>query len=69
MFNVGNLALLTSEQTVNSFLGGTQVPPLNARLFLTGGGTGVFNTNGGIGGLEGVFDQFLAANAAMAGVH
>ncbi len=65
MFNVYNLTLLTGEQTANSLLGGTQVPALNAGLFLTGGGTGVFNTNGGIGGLEGIFDQFLAAEVAL----
>jgi hypothetical protein len=68
-FNAYNLTLLTGEQTVNSFLGGTQVPALNAGVFLTGGGTGVFNTNGGIGGLEGIFDQSLAAYADLAGFH
>jgi hypothetical protein len=65
MFNVYNLTLLTSEQTANSLLGGTQVTALNAGLFLTGGGTGVFNTNGRIGGLEGIFDQFLAAETDL----
>jgi hypothetical protein len=68
-FNAYNLTLLTGEQTVNSFLGGTQVPALNAGVFLTGGGTGVFNTNGGIGGLEGIFDQSLAAYADLVGFH
>jgi hypothetical protein len=66
-FNAYNLTLLTGEQTANSLLGGTQVPPLNAGLFLTGGGSGVFNTNGGIGGLEGIFDQTLAAYVDLAG--
>ena len=66
-FNAYNLTLLTGEQTANSILGGTQVPALNAGLFLTGGGTGVFNTNGGIGGLEGIFDQTLAAYVDLAG--
>jgi hypothetical protein len=28
---------------------------------------GVFNTNGGIGGLEGIFDQTLAAYVDLAG--
>jgi hypothetical protein len=65
-FNVDNLVVLTGEQTVNSFLGGTQVPALNAGLFLTGGGNGVFNTNGGIGGLEGIFDQTMAAYVDLA---
>ncbi len=68
-FNVYNLAVLTGEQTANSFLGGTQVPPTNAGVFLTGGGNGVFNTNGGIGGLEGMLDQFLVADANLAGFH
>jgi hypothetical protein len=66
VFNAYNLTLLTGE-TVNSFLGGTQVPALNASAFLAGGGTGVFNTNGGIGGLEGIFDQTLAAYVDLAG--
>jgi hypothetical protein len=66
-FNVDNLVVLTGEQTVNSFLGGTQVPALNAGVFLTGGGSGVINTNGGIGGLEGIFDQTLAAYVDLAG--
>jgi len=37
-------------------------------LFLTGGGTEVFNTNGGIDGVEGVegvVDQIMAAEADM----
>jgi hypothetical protein len=67
--NLNANILLTGEQTVNSFLGGTQVPALNAGVFLTGGGSGVFNTNGGIGGLEGIFDQSLAAYADLAGFH
>ena len=66
-FNAYNLTLHTGEQTANSILGGTQVPALNAGLFLTGGGTGVFNTNGGIGGLEGIFDQTPAAYVDLAG--
>lgn len=68
IFNVGNLALLTGEQSVNSFVGGAQVPALNAGAFLTGGGGGVFNTNGGLGGLEGIVDQTLAAGADLAGL-
>jgi hypothetical protein len=67
VFDAFNLTLLTGEQTANSLLGGTQVPPLNAQLFLTGNGTGVFNNNGGIGGLEGIFDQTLAAYVDLAG--
>jgi hypothetical protein len=65
MFNVYNLTLLTGEQTANSFLGGTQVPALNAGLFLHRRRTGVFDTSGGIGGLEGIVDQFLAAQADL----
>ncbi|HWT48632.1 MAG TPA: hypothetical protein VN255_08680 [Mycobacterium sp.] len=68
LFNFGNLVVLTGEQTVNSILGGTQVPVLDAGAFLTGGGGGVFNTNGGVGGLEGIFDQSLAAGADLAGL-
>lgn len=67
-FNVGNLVLLTGEQTVNSLLGGAQVPALDAGAFLTGGGGGAFNTNGGIGGLEGIFDQSLALGADLGGL-
>ncbi len=58
-----DLVLSTGEQTVNSFLGGVQVPP----VFLTGSGAQVFN-GGSIGGIEGIFDQTLAAGADLAGL-
>jgi hypothetical protein len=64
LFNVGNLVVLTGEQTVNGFLGGAQVPAVST--VLTGGGAGVFN-GGNIGGLEGIFDQSLVAGADLAG--
>jgi hypothetical protein len=65
LFNVGNLVLATGEQTVNSFVGGVQVPPIST--VLTGTGEEVFN-GGNIGGLEGIFDQSLAAGADFAGL-
>lgn len=62
-FNVGNLVISTGEQTLNGLLGGAQVPP----LFLTGSSLQVFN-GGNIGGLEGIFDQSLAAGFDLAGL-
>ncbi|MCV7092868.1 hypothetical protein [Mycobacterium interjectum] len=65
LFNVGNLILGTGEQTVNSFVGGVQVPAIGT--LLTGTVAQVFN-GGNIGGLEGIFDQTLAAGGDFAGL-
>jgi hypothetical protein len=62
-FNIGNLVVATGEQTVNSFLGGTQ----GTALFLTGGPSVVFD-GGNIGGIEGAFNQSLALGADLAGM-
>jgi hypothetical protein len=65
LFNVGNLILGTGEQTVNSFLSGVQTPAIST--LLTGTAGQVFN-GGNIGGIEGIFDQSLAAGADFAGL-
>jgi hypothetical protein len=65
LFNIPNLILGTGEQTLNSFLGGVQTPAI--ATVLTGTGAQVFN-GGNIGGIEGIFDQTLAAGADFAGL-
>jgi hypothetical protein len=65
LFNIPNLFVLTGEQTLNSFLGGVQFPAVGT--VLTGTGAQVFN-GGNIGGIEGIFDQTLAAGADFAGL-
>lgn len=63
-FNVVNLVPATAEQTVNSILVGAQGPSLDT--IMTGTGQQVFN-GGLVGGLEGIFDQILAAGADLHG--
>jgi hypothetical protein len=61
-FNVGNLFVVTGEQTVNSLLGSMQAPTVAP--FYAGGQCEVFN-GGNIGGIEGIFDQTLVAGADL----
>lgn len=64
-FNVGNLFVSTGQQTFNSMLGAAPNPALST--VLTGSRCDVFN-GGNIGGLEGIFDQSLAAGFDFAGL-
>jgi hypothetical protein len=67
-FNAENMFIGTSEGVLNSAVGATGWSPsaLTASL-LTGSSAQVFN-GGAIGGLEGLLDQSLAANADLTGL-
>ncbi|MDD4868096.1 MAG: PE family protein [Mycobacterium sp.] len=68
LFNVANLSVLTGQQSVNSLLGGASTPALDAARFLTGSSTQVFDGSHALGGVEGIFDQSLAAGFDVAGM-
>jgi carbamate kinase len=54
---------MDQNRSIASLLGERRSRRSTSGLFLTGGGTEVFNTNGGIDGVEGVVDQIMAAEA------
>jgi hypothetical protein len=59
---------MDQNRSIASLLGERRSRRSTSGLFLTGGGTEVFNTNGGIDGVEGVegvVDQIMAAEADM----
>jgi PE family len=64
-FNVGNLFMATGQQTVSSLLGAAPFPPLSSA---TAGSSSLVFNGGNIGGLEGIFDQTLAAGFDLAGL-
>jgi len=56
---------MDQNRSIASLLGERRSRRSTSGLFLTGGGTEVFNTNGGVEGVEGVVDQIMAAEADM----
>ncbi len=68
LFNSGNLLLASGENFVTSLMGVEGVDPAGVTTsLLIPSDTGVFDS-GAIGGLEGVFDQLLAASSDAAGL-
>ena len=65
VFNAGNLVLGTGEQAVNDLLGAFPAPGVSTMLTESGAGAGVVSL-GNFGGIEGIFNQTLAAGADLA---